>query len=103
MASTRLSDPVSIARCAPSTIAIARRIVRRIAIVDGLVCLYHDQALMPLKVRSPFGVVHWTLGLPFVRTSPAHGTAFDIAGRGKADPTAMTQAILFAVELAHGA
>jgi len=70
---------------------------------DALVTLYHDQALMPLKALSPFGVVHWTLGLPFVRTSPAHGTAFDIAGKGQADPTGMVEAILLAVRLVKGA
>jgi len=68
---------------------------------DGLLCLYHDQALAPLKVLpEAAGAVHWTWGLPFVRTSPAHGTAFDIAGRGKADPTGMISAILFAAEAA---
>lgn len=72
----------------------------RLGRYDALVALYHDQALAPLKAVSPHGVVHWTLGLPFVRTSPAHGTAFDIAGRGLADPTAMAAAILLACELA---
>lgn len=71
----------------------------RLGRYDALVALYHDQALIPLKVAAPFGVVHWTLGLPFVRTSPGHGTAFDIAGKGKADPTAMIAAIKLAVRL----
>lgn len=68
---------------------------------DGILCLYHDQALAPLKLL-PGGrrAVHWTWGLPFIRTSPAHGTAFDIAGRGKADPASMIEAILFAAKLA---
>src|SRR5208282_2291031 len=43
---------------------------------DGLVCLYHDQALIPLKALAGLGGVNWTLGVPFVRTSPAHGTAW---------------------------
>lgn len=67
---------------------------------DAVVALYHDQALIPLKTVSPFGVVHWTLGLPFVRTSPGHGTAFDIAGKGIANPEAMIEAIKMAVRLA---
>ncbi|MCX5791474.1 MAG: 4-hydroxythreonine-4-phosphate dehydrogenase PdxA [Elusimicrobia bacterium] len=68
---------------------------------DGLLALYHDQALVPLKTAPGSGpAVHWTWGLPFIRTSPAHGTAFDIAGRGKADASGMKAAILFAVKLA---
>lgn len=68
---------------------------------DGVLCLYHDQALGPLKVLpGACGAVHWTWGLPFIRTSPAHGTAFDIAGRGKADPSSMIEAILFAAGMA---
>jgi len=67
---------------------------------DGLLALYHDQALVPLKTAPGAGpAVHWTWGLPFIRTSPAHGTAFDIAGRGKADPSGMKEAVLFAVKL----
>jgi len=67
---------------------------------DGLLCLYHDQALVPLKVAPGGGpAVHWTWGLSFPRTSPAHGTAFDIAWKGKADPAGMTAAIIFAAKL----
>lgn len=69
---------------------------------DGLLCLYHDQALAPLKIaaiKAP--AVHWTWGLSFPRVSPAHGTAFDIAGRGKADASGMKAALLFAARLAH--
>ncbi len=70
---------------------------------DGILCLYHDQALVPLKTASVnVPAVHWTWGLPFIRTSPAHGTAFDIAGRGKADASGMEAAILFAARLAAG-
>jgi len=68
---------------------------------DGLLCLYHDQALAPLKVAPGKGpAVHWTWGLSFPRTSPAHGTAFDIAWKNKADPAGMTAAIIFAARLA---
>ena len=66
---------------------------------DGLLCLYHDQALAPLKILPGAGSsVHWTWGLPFIRTSPVHGTAFDIAGSGKADPAGMIAAVLFAAK-----
>ncbi|OGS01969.1 MAG: hypothetical protein A3G41_01940 [Elusimicrobia bacterium RIFCSPLOWO2_12_FULL_59_9] len=68
---------------------------------DGLVALYHDQALMPLKVAASGKIVNWTIGLPMVRTSPAHGTAFDIAGKGVADPSSMIEAILFAASLSR--
>ena len=68
---------------------------------DGLLCLYHDQALAPLKVAPGSApAVHWTWGLPFARTSPAHGTAYDIAGRGRADAAGMIAAALFAARLA---
>jgi 4-hydroxythreonine-4-phosphate dehydrogenase len=64
--------------------------------------LYHDQGLIPFKLSS-FGTgVNVTLGMPFVRTSPDHGTAFDIAGRNAADPTSMAEAIRLAVELSPG-
>jgi 4-hydroxythreonine-4-phosphate dehydrogenase len=70
---------------------------------DGLLCLYHDQALAPLKVSPGKGpAVHWTWGLSFPRTSPAHGTAFDIAWKNKADPAGMIAAILFAAKLSSG-
>jgi len=68
---------------------------------DGLLCLYHDQALVPLKVAPGKGpAVHWTWGLSFIRTSPAHGTAFDIAWKNKADASGMKAALLFAAGLA---
>jgi len=70
---------------------------------DGLLCLYHDQALAPLKVAPGGGpAVHWTWGLSFPRTSPAHGTAFNIAWKNKADPAGMIAAVLFAAKLASG-
>jgi len=69
---------------------------------DGLLCLYHDQALAPLKLAPAAApAVHWTWGLSFIRTSPAHGTAFDIAGQGKAGAAGMAAAILFAARLAR--
>lgn len=68
--------------------------------LDGLVCLYHDQALIPLKTAGGLGIVNWTAGLPFVRTSPGHGTGFDIAGKGTASPEATIQAALLAARLA---
>lgn len=71
---------------------------------DGLLCLYHDQALAPLKLAPGAApAVHWTWGLPYIRTSPAHGTAFDIAGKGRAEAAGMREAILFAAKLAKGA
>ena len=67
---------------------------------DGVLCMYHDQGLIPLKLHAFHEGVNVTLGLPFIRTSPDHGTAFDIAGRGIARPDSMRQAIRLAVELA---
>lgn len=55
---------------------------------DGLVCLYHDQALIPLKALGGLAGVNWTVGIPFVRTSPAHGTAYEAAAAGRLDPAA---------------
>ena len=82
----------------PSDAAWARHLA---GASDGILCLYHDQALVPLKVAPGAGpAVHWTWGLSFPRTSPAHGTAFDIAGKNKADASGMAAAILFAVRLA---
>ncbi|MDR1695994.1 MAG: 4-hydroxythreonine-4-phosphate dehydrogenase PdxA [Endomicrobium sp.] len=64
-----------------------------------LICgMYHDQIMIPLKCIDAKKIVNVTAGLPFVRTSPGHGTAFDIAGKGKADPSAMIEAILFAAK-----
>ena len=67
---------------------------------DVAVCMYHDQALIPIKTLDFSGGVNVTLGLPFVRTSPDHGTAFDIAGTGKADATSMVAAIRMAAQMA---
>lgn len=68
---------------------------------DAVLCMYHDQALIPLKLHSFHSGVNVTLGLPFPRTSPDHGTAFAIAGRAIARPDSMIAAIQLAVELAE--
>jgi 4-hydroxythreonine-4-phosphate dehydrogenase len=68
---------------------------------DAVLCMYHDQGLIPLKLRAFHSGVNVTLGLPFPRTSPDHGTAFDIAGKGIARPDSMIAAINLAVELAE--
>src|SRR6185436_12294321 len=67
---------------------------------DLVVAMYHDQGLIPVKLLDFAGSVNLTLGLPIVRTSPDHGTAFDIAGKNKADPGSMKSAIRMAVEIA---
>ena len=67
---------------------------------DAALCMYHDQALIPLKALEFDAGVNVTLGLPIIRTSPDHGTAFDIAGQGLADPGAMAAAIVMAAEMA---
>ena len=67
---------------------------------DAVVCMYHDQGLIPLKLHHFFGGVALTLGPPFIRTSVDHGTAYDIAGQGKADASSMKEAILLAARLA---
>jgi 4-hydroxythreonine-4-phosphate dehydrogenase len=67
---------------------------------DAVLCMYHDQGLIPLKLHAFHEGVNVTLGLPFPRTSPDHGTAFEIAGKGIARPDSMISAINLAVELA---
>jgi 4-hydroxythreonine-4-phosphate dehydrogenase len=66
---------------------------------DAVLCMYHDQGLIPLKLHAFHQGVNVTLGLPFTRTSPDHGTAFEIAGKGMARPDSMIAAINLAVEL----
>ena len=68
---------------------------------DAAICMYHDQALIPIKTIDFASGVNVTLGLPFVRTSPDHGTAFDIAGKGLADPTSFIEALRLAQSLAE--
>jgi 4-hydroxythreonine-4-phosphate dehydrogenase len=67
---------------------------------DAVLCMYHDQGLIPLKLHAFHEGVNVTLGLPFPRTSPDHGTAVDIAGKGRASPASMIAAIRLASELA---
>ncbi len=67
---------------------------------DAAVAMYHDQALIPIKTIDFSGGVNVTLGLPFIRTSPDHGTALDIAGQGKADPTSLIAALELARDMA---
>ena len=69
------------------------------ATYDVALCMYHDQALIPIKTLAFDHGVNVTLGLPFVRTSPDHGTAFDIAGTGKADPSSLVAALILAARL----
>lgn len=66
---------------------------------DAYLALYHDQGLIPVKLLAFDRAVNTTIGLPFVRTSPDHGTAFDIAGQGKARPDSMIAAIELAIAL----
>jgi 4-hydroxythreonine-4-phosphate dehydrogenase len=70
------------------------------ATYDAALCMYHDQALIPIKTLAFDHAVNVTLGLPFVRTSPDHGTAFDIAGTGAADPASLIAALRLAQRLA---
>lgn len=67
----------------------------------GLLAMYHDQGLAPVKALAFRRAVNVTLGLPVLRTSPAHGTAFDLAGTGRADPTSMREALRWARRLAR--
>ncbi len=69
------------------------------ATYDVALMMYHDQALIPIKTLAFDHAVNVTLGLPFVRTSPDHGTAFDIAGTGRADPTSLIAALKLATRL----
>jgi 4-hydroxythreonine-4-phosphate dehydrogenase len=72
------------------------------ATYDAALAMYHDQALIPIKTLAFDHAVNVTLGLPFVRTSPDHGTAFDIAGSGRADPTSLIAALMLAARLSGG-
>ena len=69
---------------------------------DAALCMYHDQALIPIKALDFARGVNVTLGLPFVRTSPDHGTAFALAGTGRADPTSLIEALKLARRMAEG-
>ena len=74
---------------------------RKRATYDAAICMYHDQALIPVKTLASDGGINVTLGLPFVRTSPDHGTALDIAGKGIADPASLIAAIRMAADIAR--
>ena len=84
----------------PDTIFMQARQTKRF---DAVIAQYHDQGLIPVKYLGVENGVNITLGLPFVRTSPDHGTAFDIAGKGLADPASMVAAIRKADALLRGA
>jgi 4-hydroxythreonine-4-phosphate dehydrogenase len=73
----------------------------RISNTDAYICMYHDQGLIPFKMLSFEDGVNVTLGLPIVRTSPDHGTAFDLAWTGRANPSSMRAATLYATRLTH--
>jgi len=79
----------------PADIAIARARQKQ---YDCVIAIYHDQALIPLKLLDPRRGVNLTVGLPFIRTSPLHGTAFDIAGRNLADPLSLSEAVGLAIK-----
>jgi 4-hydroxythreonine-4-phosphate dehydrogenase len=70
---------------------------------DAAICMYHDQALIPIKALAFDSAVNLTLGLPFIRTSPDHGTAFDIAGKGLANPASLIAALRLAADLTRRA
>jgi len=93
---TRHSSPVFSGPASPDT--VFHRAVE--GEFDAVLCMYHDQGLIPLKLHGFHSGVNTTLGLPFPRTSPDHGTAFEIAGKGIAKPDSMIAAINLAVELA---
>jgi len=73
------------------------------ATYDVVLAMYHDQALIPIKTLAFEHAVNVTLGLPFVRTSPDHGTAFDLAGTGRADPSSLIAALRLAARLSANA
>ena len=68
---------------------------------DVAVCMYHDQALIPMKTLDFDNGVNVSVGLPFVRTSPDHGTAYNIAGKAVANPASLVSAIRMAAEITH--
>ncbi|MGK7895164.1 MAG: 4-hydroxythreonine-4-phosphate dehydrogenase PdxA, partial [Xenococcus sp. (in: cyanobacteria)] len=75
--------------------------LRPSGVADAYLALYHDQGLIPVKLMAFDRAVNTTIGLPFIRTSPDHGTAFDIAGKGIADASSTKAAIELAVEIIH--
>jgi 4-hydroxythreonine-4-phosphate dehydrogenase len=86
---------------APDTVFMrARNTAEHRGEFDVVLAMYHDQGLIPVKYLGVEQGVNVTLGLPLIRTSPDHGTAFDIAGRGLADPSSLQQALRMALQLA---
>ena len=85
-----------LSRCLPGDTVFHRQ---RQGDFDVVVAAYHDQALAAVKTLEFDSAVNLTLGLPYVRTSPDHGTAFDLAGQGKANPTSFAAALKLAREL----
>ena len=79
----------------------ADTIFTRAGSYDAIVAMYHDQGLLPVKLLSFGAAVNWTLGLPIIRTSPDHGTAFDIAHTNQADPSSLLHAINLACALTN--
>ena len=75
--------------------------MRRRKETDAFICMYHDQGHIPLKALAFDSAINTTLGLPVIRTSVDHGTAFDIAGQGRADPGSMIEAVRLALELSR--
>jgi 4-hydroxythreonine-4-phosphate dehydrogenase len=94
---TARADGLDVAGPFPADAFFGRGAWRRF---DATVACYHDQGLAPFKALAMGGGVNVTAGLPFVRTSPDHGTAFDLAGQGEADPSSMVEAVRLAAELA---
>jgi 4-hydroxythreonine-4-phosphate dehydrogenase len=90
--------PIPVHGPVSADIAIARAYA---GAYDAVICMYHDQALIPLKLTGADSGVNMTLGLPFIRTSPLHGTAFDIAGKNKADPASLIAAVRLAAQCAQ--
>jgi 4-hydroxythreonine-4-phosphate dehydrogenase len=91
------SEGVNVRGPFPADVAVA---MQSRGSFDGLVAMYHDQALVPLKLINGEGGFNMTLGLPFVRTSPLHGTAYDIAGKNLANPASTIAAIRAAIRFA---
>ena len=88
-------------RVGDTSVPDSNRGIRPSGVADAYLALYHDQGLIPVKLMAFDRAVNTTIGLPFIRTSPDHGTAFDIAGKGIADANSMKAAIKLAVEIIH--
>ena len=100
MAQARTEGILAMGPCAPDTVFMrARQKLAGVSEFDVVLAMYHDQGLIPVKYMGLEQGVNVTLGLPLVRTSPDHGTAFDIAGQGLADPSSMVAAIRMARQL----